>query len=135
MAKVKTLNEVLSTLSKADRETIEEALSTHASNNLDMAGLVLWNEKPSRIEVQIGLTEDKVKSLKFKNGVASVIAEMRSSNNTPKGAHSAYYAKDAYVNGYDEYVARKDIAGFTPMNPLKAMQDVTDEEEQLAQAS
>ena len=135
MANVKTVDDVLVKLSKADAQIIKEAIAKDISNNLDMAGLVLWNDKPSRIEVQIGLTEDKVKSLKFKNGVASVIAEMRISDNKPSGAHSAYYAKDAYVNGYDEYVARKDIAGFKPMNPLKAMQDVTEQEEQLAKAS
>lgn len=135
MAKAKTLNEVLSTLSKADRETVQEAISNHVSNNLDMAGLVLWNDKPSRIEVQVGVTEDKIKNLKFKNGIASLVAELRISNITPSGAHCAYYAKDAYVNPYDDYVAKKEELGFKPMNPLKAMRDVTEQEEQLAQAS
>ena len=100
-----------------------------------MAGLVLWNDKPSRIEVQVGVTEDKIKNLKFKNGIASLVAELRISNITPSGAHCAYYAKDAYVNPYDDYVAKKEELGFKPMNPLKAMRDVTEQEEQLAQAS
>ena len=135
MANSKTVDQIIDSLPKGEQAVMRQALAKNISNNLDMAGLVLWNDKPSRIEVQIGLTEDKVKSLKFKNGVASVIAEMRISDNTPTNAHSAYYAKDAYVNGYDEYVARKDVAGFKPMNPLKAMQDVTEQEEQLAKAS
>ena len=135
MAKALTANEIINTLPKAQQEVMRKALAKHVSNNLDMAGLVLWNDKPSRIEVQVGVTEDKIKNLKFKNGVASFVAELRQSETTPAGAHSAYYAKDAYVNQYEDYVARKEELGFKPMNPLRAMQEVPEEQEQLAKAS